>query len=480
MSAPCPLFVPGLDGALVTDAGVLGAAGADLGGMRTGRPSAVLRPGSAGDIQRVIARCAGQGITVAAQGAAHTVFGQRFAEGGVAVDMTRLKRVLRCDPGGQWVEVEAGILWSELVAILHAQGLRFSGGHPGYLGLTVGGTLSVGGISNAPRAGAQVDSVLALQVATGAGDLVWCSSEERAQLFESALAGLGQVGVITKARLAVEPAHPWVWRDVRRFTDLRTGLGVLRSAAASGEFDEVFAMVMPPQGWEPMTLDLYLAAYEHSGGADRSARVDRIVATVDGPAPRQTLAGRPSVPWLDHLTHFTSVIDRWIADHRWADTIKIWSDAFVRGPSAEELVADRLDEMTSDDWHPEGMSFTLVFPHDTAAFARPRLRLPHHRTPGLALPPGDQTLLVDILRAAPIGAGEDYVARTLRRNASWLDAMEAAGGTVYPIGTHGHRWESHYGDSWPEVVAAIRTFDPAGIMTPGFGIPRVACGVPSA
>src|SRR3712207_1908217 len=76
----------------------------------------------------------------------------------------------------------------------------------GYTGLSVGGTLSMGGIGAASfRHGPQVDNVRALQVVTGEGELVTCSPSEHPELFSAVLGGAGQYGVIVEATLALVP-----------------------------------------------------------------------------------------------------------------------------------------------------------------------------------------------------------------------------------------------------------------------------------
>lgn len=71
-----------------------------------------------------------------------------------------------------------------------------------YIDLSIGGTLSVGGIGGQVFAhGLQVDNVLELQVVTGKGKLVTCSPTHRKKLFNSVRAGLGQFGIIVRARV---------------------------------------------------------------------------------------------------------------------------------------------------------------------------------------------------------------------------------------------------------------------------------------
>ncbi len=74
-------------------------------------------------------------------------------------------------------------------------------------GTVVGGTLSVGGIGGAsPHYGAQVDTVLELEVVTGAGRRIRCSPGRHLELFQAVLAGLGQCAVLVRATLRLLPA----------------------------------------------------------------------------------------------------------------------------------------------------------------------------------------------------------------------------------------------------------------------------------
>jgi hypothetical protein len=76
-----------------------------------------------------------------------------------------------------------------------------------YLYLSVGGTLSNAGISGqAFNHGPQISNVYGLDVVTGKGEVVTCSETTNPDLFFGGLGGLGQFGIITRARIALERA----------------------------------------------------------------------------------------------------------------------------------------------------------------------------------------------------------------------------------------------------------------------------------
>ncbi|KAK2645349.1 hypothetical protein Ddye_020544, partial [Dipteronia dyeriana] len=73
----------------------------------------------------------------------------------------------------------------------------------------VGGTLSNAGISGQTHLrGPQINDVYELDVVTGKGELVTCSKQQNSELFYSVLGGICQFGIITRARIVLEPANP--------------------------------------------------------------------------------------------------------------------------------------------------------------------------------------------------------------------------------------------------------------------------------
>src|SRR5262249_35479647 len=155
---------------LLTDDATLSAFTDDLGHIIHRRPFAVLKPGSVNDLVSMVGFARQQGIKIGARGQGHTMFGQSLVQAGVVIDMSPLNT----DPVvvGDRITVRAGVSWRTVLEASLKKGLT----PPvltGYIGLSVGGTLSVGGIGGTTyRYGAQVDNVLELQVVTGAGQLV--------------------------------------------------------------------------------------------------------------------------------------------------------------------------------------------------------------------------------------------------------------------------------------------------------------------
>ena len=102
-------------------------------------------------------------------------------------------------------DVDAGATWKQLVQAAVPLGATCPV-LTGYINLSIGGTLAVGGISPNYRRGAQVDRVRELWVVTGRGDLEHCSMRHNRRLFEAVLAGLGQCGIVVRVVMDMIPA----------------------------------------------------------------------------------------------------------------------------------------------------------------------------------------------------------------------------------------------------------------------------------
>ena len=195
-------------------------AGKDFGGMNCVKPLAVVRPVGAEDIAGAVrAALSSDKLTVAARGNGHSINGQSMAEGGLVVDMRSTAEnhfevgFLAGDGGSgtAFVDVSGGALWETLLKRCVSEYGLAPRSWTDYLGLTVGGTLSNAGVSGqAFRYGPQTSNVTELDVVTGNGDVVTCSEMENSELFFSVLGGLGQFGIITRARVLLQPAPDMV------------------------------------------------------------------------------------------------------------------------------------------------------------------------------------------------------------------------------------------------------------------------------
>jgi FAD/FMN-containing dehydrogenase len=358
-----------------------------------------------------------------------------------------LNRIHSVGPEG--ADVDAGVLWSELVAVAFEAGLT----PPvltGFLGLSIGGTLSVGGVSDRTDQGLQIDRVRELEVVTGAGELVRCSMTCEHELFEAMLGGLGQCGVITRAKLELVPAPALVREYTLRYRDNAACFHDLRALLDRGDLDGVTV------SWVAEGRGL-IGQINAFAFAERPALLDdaHVLSGLVAPAAVNDFG------YLEWAMRVDAVIAERRATLDWDQLLKPWFDVWLSESAVEEYCVEVLRTLTLADVGEGG--FLLLLPQRRSTLTRPLLRLPE--------PDGhDRVHLFDLLTTCP---DRRLAEQMLVRNRRLFDAAREVGGRRYPIGSLDFDradWIDHYGSWWAELEHRKRRYDPDGILTPGPGI----------
>jgi cytokinin dehydrogenase len=439
--------VPDLDGVLTTDPAALAAAADDFGHIVHRTPIAVLRPGSVADVVAVVRFANRHRIAVAMRGQGHSTDGQSQVHVGVVIDSSTLAQIheIRSDRA----VVDAGVTWLQLVTATVAHGLTppvFTD----YIELSVGGTLSVGGIGGTTQTyGMQVDTVLELEVVTGEGELVTCSPTRHRALFEAVLGSLGQLAVIVRATVRLLPA-PAAARGYQLFyTDLDTYLGDQRRLLGARRFSSLEGQAIrnaADSGWD---FFVDAAAY-HDGTPPDDARITRGLRF--DPA-RTVVTDYTYLDWVNRLAPtvaFLKQIGAWTLPHPWIDV-------FLPAGRTRSVVADTLATLTLAD---TGQGPVLLYPF-RAGLVGPRF---------VQVPREPVAFLFSLLRTTVPPA--DPV-RQRADNRVLYDRTRAVGGHRYPVGSvplTPSDWARSYGADYPALVAAKAAWDPRRVLSPGQGI----------
>ncbi|KAJ0772323.1 putative cytokinin dehydrogenase [Helianthus annuus] len=197
---------------LFLDTTSIKTASSDFGKLVQEIPTAVFHPSTVSDISRLIksSYTSSSPFKIAARGRGHSVGGQAMAKNGVVVEMSSLInvgiKVCRSESLGFYCDVGGEQLWIDVLRTTLEHGLA-PVSWTDYLYLSVGGTLSNAGISGqAFLHGPQISNVLEMDVITGKGDFMTCSKSMNSDLFYGVLGGLGQFGIITRARIVLQKA----------------------------------------------------------------------------------------------------------------------------------------------------------------------------------------------------------------------------------------------------------------------------------
>ncbi|KAL7155364.1 hypothetical protein ABFS83_03G070200 [Erythranthe nasuta] len=254
---PTELLSLEMEGRLSLEPSDVGSASRDFGGMQSSEPLAVLHPASAEDVARLVKAAyeSAQGFGVSARGHGHSINGQAMAGNGLVIQMSGSSaegsRRLgpRVSEESMHVDVWGGELWIDVLRSTLEYGLAPKS-WTDYLYLSVGGTISNAGISGqAFNHGPQISNVLELDVVTGKGELMTCSKEHNSKLYHAVLGGLGQFGIITRARIALEKTPTrvkWIrvlYSDFATFTQDQEYLISLHGQKRKFDYVEGFVIV---------------------------------------------------------------------------------------------------------------------------------------------------------------------------------------------------------------------------------------------
>jgi FAD/FMN-containing dehydrogenase len=167
------------------------------------RPSVVVRPMNVGDVMAAVNFARENRVDLAIRGGSHSVPGFGTCDGGVVIDLSRMRSV-RVDPAKQTARAEGGATWGDFNAATHAFGLATTGGiisTTGVAGLTLGG-----GIGYLARGfGLSCDNLVSADVVTADGRFLIASEKENEDLFWALRGGGGNFGVVTTLEFKVHP-----------------------------------------------------------------------------------------------------------------------------------------------------------------------------------------------------------------------------------------------------------------------------------
>ncbi|MEV7397193.1 FAD-binding oxidoreductase [Aeromicrobium sp. NPDC092404] len=168
------------------------AARTTIGG--SSEPAVVLRPTSADEVAASLRYAQAEGLPVAVRCGGHSPLGHSNLDGGVVIDLSRLDGVELL--GDDRVRIGGGATWGPAAASLAEHGLAITSGDTTSVG--VGGLTQAGGMGWMIRKhGLTIDSLLATEVVTAAGEIVRATPMQHADLFWAVRGGAGNFGVVT-------------------------------------------------------------------------------------------------------------------------------------------------------------------------------------------------------------------------------------------------------------------------------------------
>jgi FAD/FMN-containing dehydrogenase len=189
-------------------------------GMIDKRPTLIVRCASTADVAAALEFAREQRLELAVRGGGHNVAGTAVAEGGIVVDLSRMRDV-RVDHSRRSVTVQGGATWADVDRATQPFGLATPGGvvsETGVAGLALNGGVS----SQRRRDGMTIDNLLSAEVVVADGRLVHASADENADLFWALRGGGGNFGVVTSFEFRLHELGPNVFNQSTAYPIERT------------------------------------------------------------------------------------------------------------------------------------------------------------------------------------------------------------------------------------------------------------------
>ncbi|HSB66932.1 MAG TPA: FAD-dependent oxidoreductase, partial [Anaerolineales bacterium] len=183
-------------------------------GMIDKHPALIVRPVDVADVSSAVEFATLQKLDVAVRGGSHNGPGFGTVEGGLVIDLSRM-RGIRVDPDEKTVRVEGGALLGDVDHATYPFGLAVPSGTfstTGVGGLTLGG--GMGYLSR--RYGLSIDNLLSVDMVLADGCFVTASKGQNEDLFWAVRGGGGNFGIVTSFMFQARPVAtvyggPMMW-----------------------------------------------------------------------------------------------------------------------------------------------------------------------------------------------------------------------------------------------------------------------------
>jgi FAD/FMN-containing dehydrogenase len=221
------------------------------------RPAAVLRCLGVADVQAGVRFARERGLPLCIKGGGHNIAGLAVAEGGLLLDLSRMRGVW-VDPAARRARAQAGCVLGDVDRETQAHGLAAVLGfvsETGIAGLTLGG--GFGYLSR--RWGWTSDTVISMDLVTADGRIARASEEENPDLFWALRGGGGNFGVVTSIEYELQRVGPEITGGVVawRAQDAPEILERYREIAAGAPPEHACVALMrpaPPAPWLPKEM----------------------------------------------------------------------------------------------------------------------------------------------------------------------------------------------------------------------------------
>ncbi|QOZ66402.1 FAD-binding oxidoreductase [Bradyrhizobium arachidis] len=402
------------------------------------KPAVIAYCADAQDVVEAVTFARSRTLPVAVRSGGHNVAGLSVCDGGMVIDLSRMKRI-DVDPVRRTARAEAGLDLGEFDRVTQAYGLATTMGvnsDTGIAGLTLGGGFGKLG----RKYGLTCDNLIAAEVVTAEGNVLKVSATEHSDLFWGLRGGGGNFGIVTAfeyqlhaigtSLLVASALHPYdQGREAMRFYD-----EFARSAADEVNVDA--ALVTLPSGDRFFSIaGCYVGS--HLDGEQALSPI------VEFGAPVETRLA--TVPYLEIQSGGDALFPR---GRRY-----YWKAQFLR-----DISAGAIDALLDAYARAPNTSSLLVFQHVGGAIAR---------VPASDSPYANRDAAFDCFPVAIWDDPADDDANMRWARELWSAVRPYSTGGVYAnnLGDEGEdRIRDAYGENYPRLAALKTKYDPTNFF----------------
>ncbi len=252
-------------------------------------PALVVQATGTADVVAAVQFARGPGLALSVRGGGHNIAGTALADGGLTIDMSRLRGVV-VDAEARTATVQPGCLLGDVDRETQLHGLATPLGfisEVGVAGLTLGGGL--GYLTR--RFGWTVDNLLSVEIVTADGTVRRASRDEHADLFWAIRGAGANLGVVTSFTFRLHEVGPTVYGGLIAWPFERADeiLGAYRTLTANAPrelavwLNLLRAPTAPfvPEEWHGQLICAMVVCY--SGDRDRTDQALAPVRALDEP-----------------------------------------------------------------------------------------------------------------------------------------------------------------------------------------------------
>lgn len=402
------------------------------------KPAMIAYCADAQDVVEAVIFARSSALPMAVRSGGHNVAGLSVCDGGMVIDLSRMKRI-DVDPVRRTARAEAGLDLGEFDRATQAHGLATTMGvnsDTGIAGLTLGGGFGKLG----RKYGLTCDNLIAAEVVTAEGKILRASATEHPDLFWGLRGGGGNFGIVTAfeyqlhaigtSLLVASALHPYDQaREAMQFYD-----EFARNAPDEVNVDA--ALVTPPSGDRFFSISGSYVGSQHDGELALSP-------IVQFGSPVETRLA--TVPYLEIQSGGDALFPR---GRRY-----YWKAQFLR-----QISIGAIDALLDAYARAPNTSSLLVFQHVGGAIARvPRADSPY----------ANRDAAFDCF---PIAIWDDPAADDANMHWArelWSAVRPYSTGGVYAnnLGDEGEdRVRDAYGENYARLVALKDKYDPTNVF----------------